>query len=158
MSCQRHPSEHMLFITTSIQRRCNWSCCDVVSTLRARWNMSCYKLTQSIMYMIMTMTLHRRWCDVVSILRVRWFNIIACILQYFLHVLGSSAGTRYRSGSTVLHDNRPLSSGTQSYDTKKVDWPVDQPLKKLESDIQVDKKWASLVSTRVVHFVHVFPC
>ena len=57
--------------------------------------------------------------------------------QYFLHVLGNSAGVRFRSGSTVLHDIRPLSSGTISYDTKKVDWPVNQPLKKLEADIQV---------------------
>ena len=57
--------------------------------------------------------------------------------QFFLRCLGNDAGDRYRSGSTVLHDIRPLSSGTQSYDTKKVDWPVDEPLKKLEADIQV---------------------
>ena len=52
-------------------------------------------------------------------------------------MLGTAAGARYRSGSTVLHDTRPLSSGTQSYDTKKVEWPLNEPLKKLEADIQV---------------------
>lgn len=59
------------------------------------------------------------------------------LFQYFLRVLGNTASVRYRSGANVLHDIRPLSSGTQSYDTKKVDWPVDQPLKKLEANIQV---------------------
>ena len=59
------------------------------------------------------------------------------MFQYFLQVLGNTAGTRYRSGRTVLHDVRPLSSGTQTYDTKHIEWPLTQPLKKLEADIQV---------------------
>ena len=59
------------------------------------------------------------------------------LLQYFLHVLGNNVGVEYRSGSTVLHDIRPLSSGTQSYDTKKIEWPLNEPLKKLEANIQV---------------------
>ena len=58
-------------------------------------------------------------------------------LQYFLRVLGTTAGVRFRSGSTVLHDSRPLSSGTQTYDTHKIEWPVNQPLQKLEANIQV---------------------
>ena len=58
-------------------------------------------------------------------------------LQYFLHVLGQNVSAKYRSGSTVLHDVRPLSSGTQSYDTKKIEWPLNEPLKKLEANIQV---------------------
>ena len=52
-------------------------------------------------------------------------------------MLGNSVGSRYRSGPTVLHDVRALSSGMQSYDTNKLEWPVNQPVKKLEADIQV---------------------
>ena len=63
--------------------------------------------------------------------------ILLTIFQYFLYVLGNSVGSRYRSGPTVLHDVRALSSGTQSYDTNKLEWPVNQPVKKLEADIQV---------------------
>ena len=59
------------------------------------------------------------------------------IMQFFLRVLGNNAGARYSSGATVLHDTRPLSSGTQTFDTKKIEWPLNQPLKKLEADIQV---------------------
>lgn len=52
-------------------------------------------------------------------------------------MLGSNAGARYRSATSVLHDIRPLSSGTQSYDSNKVEWPLNQAVKKLEADIQV---------------------
>ena len=63
--------------------------------------------------------------------------ILLTTFQYFLYVLGNSVGSRYRSGPTVLHDVRTLSSGMQSYDTNKLEWPVNQPVKKLEADIQV---------------------
>ena len=66
--------------------------------------------------------------------------IIKYVMQFFLRVSGSHAGARYRSGSTVLHDTRPLSSGTQTFDTKKIEWPLNQPLKKLEADIQVNHR------------------
>ena len=58
-------------------------------------------------------------------------------VQYFLYVLGIGAGARYRSAPAVLHDVRPLSSGTQTYDSDKLEWPVNKPVKKLEADIQV---------------------
>ena len=41
-----------------------------------------------------------------------------------------------------MYIDRPVSSGTQSYDTKKIEWPVTEPLKKLEANAQVDT-WQS---------------
>ena len=52
-------------------------------------------------------------------------------------MLGNKAGARFRSAPTVLHDVRAMSSGTQSYDSNKLEWPVNEPIKKLEADIQV---------------------
>ena len=64
-------------------------------------------------------------------------STIISFLQYFLYVLGNKAGARFRSAPTVLHDVRAMSSGTQSYDSNKLEWPVNEPIKKLEADIQV---------------------
>ena len=59
------------------------------------------------------------------------------LFQFVLHVIGDKAGTRFRSATTQLFMDRPISSGQQSYDTKKVEWPVTEPLKKLEANAQV---------------------
>ncbi|WAR19141.1 XDH-like protein, partial [Mya arenaria] len=57
---------------------------------------------------------------------------------FVLKVLGTSAGYNFRSGVDVLHDIRPLSTGTQTYDNKqKPDWPVHKAVKKIEGDVQV---------------------
>ncbi|KAL4225427.1 hypothetical protein ACF0H5_016117 [Mactra antiquata] len=55
---------------------------------------------------------------------------------YFIHVLGDAVAFQYRSGFEVLHDTRPLSSGVQTYDTNKQEWPLNEPLKKIEANIQ----------------------
>lgn len=41
----------------------------------------------------------------------------------------------YKSGGYPLE--RPISSGIQTYDTKKQEWPVTEPLTKLEGKYQV---------------------
>ncbi|XP_048477717.1 probable aldehyde oxidase gad-3 [Plutella xylostella] len=43
---------------------------------------------------------------------------------------------RYASGSTSLPKSRPVSSGTQVYDTNKIVWPLNKPVTKLEALIQ----------------------
>ncbi|XP_060599195.1 uncharacterized protein LOC132752826 [Ruditapes philippinarum] len=69
---------------------------------------------------------------------ISYRKTVACALLYkfVLRVLGNTASYQYRSATTVLHDIRPLSSGVQSYDTNKQEWPLNEPLKKLEADIQ----------------------
>lgn len=42
---------------------------------------------------------------------------------------------RYQSGSTALE--RPLSSGTQIYDTNEQEWPVNEPMANMEAVYQV---------------------
>ncbi|KAL4225423.1 hypothetical protein ACF0H5_016113 [Mactra antiquata] len=72
---------------------------------------------------------------------------VACALlyKYFLYVMGDSAGFRFRSGFEVLHDTRPLSSGVQTYDTNKQEWPLNEPLKKLEANVQVGNIACTLI-------------
>ncbi|XP_075976974.1 xanthine dehydrogenase/oxidase-like isoform X2 [Anticarsia gemmatalis] len=45
-------------------------------------------------------------------------------------------GPRYRSGAINLRDTRPLSRASQVYDTKPQQWPVNQPIMKVEALIQ----------------------
>lgn len=52
-----------------------------------------------------------------------------------LDVLGNKAGSVFRSGSVPL--TRPLSSGKQSYDTIPIEWPLTQPMTKVEAINQV---------------------
>lgn len=68
-----------------------------------------------------------------------------------------------RSGGTILH--RPLSSGTQTFETDKSKWPVNEPVVKYEGLIQCtgeakfvndmaslrDELWAAFVPATVVH-------
>ena len=58
-------------------------------------------------------------------------------IQFILHVLGDKAGSRFHTAPTQLYLERPISSGQQSYDTNKVEWPVTEPMKKLEAYAQV---------------------
>ena len=57
------------------------------------------------------------------------------LLQFVLHVYGEKANKRLWSGGYPLE--RPLSSGKQTYGTKKEEWPVTEPLHKLEGKAQV---------------------
>lgn len=54
-----------------------------------------------------------------------------------LHIVGDQAGMKYRSGAAQLYINRPISSGQQTYETNKMEWPVTEPMKKLEANAQV---------------------
>ncbi|XP_076115153.1 xanthine dehydrogenase-like isoform X1 [Mytilus galloprovincialis] len=60
------------------------------------------------------------------------------LYTYFLEVLGNTAGSKFRSGAMPLQ--RPLSSGQQSYDTKPMEWPLTEPLMKLEAMNQTTGK------------------
>lgn len=55
-------------------------------------------------------------------------------MQFALEVVGEVADSRYRSAVGSLL--RPLSSGTQTYSTRKEEWPLTQPIPKLESMVQ----------------------
>ena len=45
------------------------------------------------------------------------YLIFSCCLQFFLHVLGSTASTEVQSGATDI--SRGLTSGHQTYDTEE---------------------------------------
>lgn len=51
--------------------------------------------------------------------------------RFVLDVLGNKAGSAFRSGSVPL--TRPLSSGKQTYDTIPMEWPLTQPMTKVEA-------------------------
>ncbi|WAR26952.1 XDH1-like protein [Mya arenaria] len=55
--------------------------------------------------------------------------------RFALDLYGTDASPIYRSGALPLE--RPLSSGKQTYDTKKQEWPLTEPLLKLEGKAQV---------------------
>lgn len=69
--------------------------------------------------------------------------------QFILKIVGNDAASNYRSAPSVLHDIRPLSSGEQTYDTNKQVWPLNEPLKKLEADVQVG------IEDEYVYDIHV---
>ncbi|XP_071122788.1 uncharacterized protein [Mytilus edulis] len=56
---------------------------------------------------------------------------IGYLYSYILDVVGDTAKGIYRSGSIPLI--RPLSSGQQSYDTKPLEWPLTEPMIKMEA-------------------------
>ncbi|WAR01988.1 XDH-like protein [Mya arenaria] len=56
---------------------------------------------------------------------------------FVLNLVGVEAGLPYRSGASELYWTRPISSGVQTYDTVPVEYPVTQPLKKLEANAQM---------------------
>ncbi|XP_063399739.1 xanthine dehydrogenase/oxidase-like [Mytilus trossulus] len=63
---------------------------------------------------------------------------VGFLYSYFLEVLGDTVGSKFRSGALPLQ--RPLSSGQQSYDTKPMEWPLTEPLIKLEAMNQTTGK------------------
>ena len=62
---------------------------------------------------------------------------ISFLYKFALQIVGDQAGLRFRSGTSQLYYDRPISSGQQTYDTNKVEWPVTEPMKKLEANAQV---------------------
>ncbi|XP_052067278.1 uncharacterized protein LOC127706662 [Mytilus californianus] len=56
---------------------------------------------------------------------------IGYLYSFILEAVGDTAGAIYKSGAIPLL--RPLSSGQQSYDTKPMEWPLTEPLIKLEA-------------------------
>lgn len=56
-------------------------------------------------------------------------------LQFVLGVLDDSVASMYKSGGPNL--DRPLSGGNRTYYTKESEWPLTQPIPKLEASIQV---------------------
>ncbi|CAG2214889.1 XDH [Mytilus edulis] len=63
---------------------------------------------------------------------------IGFLYSYFLEVLGDNVASKLRSGAMPLQ--RPLSSGQQSYDTKPMEWPLTEPLMKVEAMNQTTGK------------------
>ncbi|XP_053383770.1 uncharacterized protein LOC123535779 [Mercenaria mercenaria] len=61
---------------------------------------------------------------------------LSLFYKFVLHIVGDQAWIKFRSGSSQLYIDRPVSSGQQSYDTNKIEWPVTEPLKKLEANAQ----------------------
>ncbi|XP_052797561.1 xanthine dehydrogenase/oxidase-like isoform X2 [Mya arenaria] len=61
---------------------------------------------------------------------------LALFYKFVLNLVGVEAGLPYRSGASELYWTRPISSGVQTYDTVPVEYPVTQPLKKLEANAQ----------------------
>lgn len=56
-------------------------------------------------------------------------------LQFYLSLLGNKASARVRSAAEPFI--RPVSSGTQSYDSKPEDYPLTKPMTKLAAKAQV---------------------
>ena len=56
-------------------------------------------------------------------------------MQFVLGVCSSSANERFHSGSDSLQ--RPVSSGVQTYDTRREEWPLNEPMTKVEAAYQV---------------------
>ncbi|KAK3581554.1 hypothetical protein CHS0354_031894 [Potamilus streckersoni] len=57
--------------------------------------------------------------------------------KFVLQVVGDKASARFQSATDCLPISRPLSSGQQTYDTQIIEYPLTEPLKKLEADVQV---------------------
>ena len=56
-------------------------------------------------------------------------------LQFYLSLLGDKTSARVRSAAEPFI--RPVSSGTQSYDSKPKDYPLTKPMTKLAAKAQV---------------------
>ncbi|KAF9416490.1 hypothetical protein HW555_006157 [Spodoptera exigua] len=48
----------------------------------------------------------------------------------------TNLNTRYKSGATNLHDERPVSRAAQVFDTNTTVWPINKPIQKVEALIQ----------------------
>ena len=61
--------------------------------------------------------------------------MFCCSSQFALYACDDIVADRLKSGATVLE--RPVSSGTQSYETDEDLWPVNEFIPKISSRIQV---------------------
>ncbi|XP_052242919.1 uncharacterized protein LOC127852926 [Dreissena polymorpha] len=61
---------------------------------------------------------------------------VSLFYKFVLYMVGDRAGQQYRSGASQLYFLRPISSGQQTYDTNTMEYPVTEPMKKLEADAQ----------------------
>ena len=52
-------------------------------------------------------------------------------------MVGKQAGIKFQTGASELYFDRELSTGKQTYDTNKVEYPVTEPLQKIEANAQV---------------------
>ncbi|XP_046559775.1 indole-3-acetaldehyde oxidase-like [Haliotis rubra] len=59
---------------------------------------------------------------------------ISLFYKYVLGMCGEKAAARFQSGGTNLI--RPVSSGTQTYDTRKDEYPLTKPIVKADADLQ----------------------
>ncbi|XP_041366429.1 xanthine dehydrogenase-like [Gigantopelta aegis] len=59
---------------------------------------------------------------------------LSLFYKFVLGACDTKVSPRYKSGGANLY--RPLSSGTQSYDTHKQEWPVSEPMTKTTSELQ----------------------
>ncbi|KAL3841843.1 hypothetical protein ACJMK2_019942 [Sinanodonta woodiana] len=57
--------------------------------------------------------------------------------KFVLQVVGDKAGARFQSATDCLPESRPVSSGEQTYDTQLIEYPLTEPLQKLEANAQV---------------------
>lgn len=61
------------------------------------------------------------------------------ISLFYKVVLGLSKdkiNSKFQSGAGTIHDERPISKGTETYDTKKELWPLTKPMPKVEAFAQ----------------------
>ena len=58
-----------------------------------------------------------------------------CVFQFVLGVCEAVVGDVYKSGADNL--TRPVSSGKQTFGTKRPEWPVTEPIPKLSGKLQV---------------------
>ncbi|XP_013406957.1 xanthine dehydrogenase isoform X2 [Lingula anatina] len=56
---------------------------------------------------------------------------VALFYKCVLSIVGEKAGARMRSGATKLIDQRPVSSGQQSFDTDPSKYPLNEPMPKV---------------------------
>ena len=68
------------------------------------------------------------------------FTLLFFFLQFYLSLLGDKATARVRSAAIPYV--RPLSSGKQSYDTTKSEYPLTEPMPKMTAKLQVSS-WVS---------------
>ena len=72
------------------------------------------------------------------------YTINVFFFQFCLSVCGSVVSGKYKSGGSLLE--RPVSSGIQTYDTNKTEWPLNEPMTKLDAGYQVWHLYWLLIS------------
>ncbi|CAH1787395.1 unnamed protein product [Owenia fusiformis] len=59
---------------------------------------------------------------------------LSLLYKFVLNICQETVSARFKSGADCIQ--RPLSSGKQSYDTHKKQWPLSEPIPKLKSKLQ----------------------